>query len=47
MKQINKITQLFQETWVLCYFGKHWACQDMDDQTQLILDNLTKASIDI
>ena len=47
MQQINKITQHFPEILVLCYFGKPWACPGMPDQTQKILHDLAKASMDI
>ena len=47
MQQINKITQLFPEILLLCYFGEPWTCPGMSDETQQILQDLTKASIDI
>ena len=47
MQQINKITQLFLEVLALCYFGKGSACPGMPDQTQQILHDLTKFSMNI
>ena len=46
-EQINKITQPFPEIWALCYFGERWACPGMPDQTQKMLHDLTKASMDM
>ena len=46
MHQINKIVQPFSETFAI-HFGEHWACPAMPDQTQQILHDLTKASMDI
>ena len=43
-QQINKIAQLFPEILAICYFGERLACPD---QTQQILDDLNKASMDI
>ena len=47
MQQINKIAQLFLEIFAICYFGEHWACPSMPEQTQQALHDLTKASMDI
>ena len=47
MQQIIKITQHFPEILLLCYFGEPWTCPGMPDQTQQILQDLTKASMDI
>ena len=47
MQQINKINQPFPEILAPCYFGEHWACPGMPDQTQQILHDLTEASMDI
>ena len=46
MQQKNKITQSLP-VMLLCYFGEPWACPSMPDQTQQILQDLTKASMDI
>ena len=46
MQQMNKITPPFSEILVLC-FGDHWAYPGMPDQTQQILHDLTKPSMDI
>ena len=46
MQQINKIAQPFLEILAI-YFGEHLACPGMPDQTQQILHDLTKASMDI
>ena len=46
MQQRNKIAQSFSEISVI-YFGEHWACPGMPDQTQQALHDLTKASMDI
>ena len=45
MQQINKIIT-FSEILALCYFGKRWVCPSMRDQTQQILHDLTKESMD-
>ena len=42
MQQINKITRPFPEILLPCYFGKPWTCPGMPDQTQQILQDLTK-----
>ena len=47
MQQINKITQPFPEVLLLYYFGKPWTYPDMPDHTQQILQDLTKACMDI
>ena len=47
MQQINKITQPFQKILLLCYFGKPLTCPGMPDQSQQILRDLAKASMDI
>ena len=47
MQQINKIPQPFPEIFLLRYFGEPWTCPDMPNQTQEILQDLTKASMDI
>ena len=44
-RQINKITQPFPEISAV-YYGESWACLRMPDQTQKILHDLTKASMD-
>ena len=46
MQQINRITQAFPEILAICYFGERWACRGMPDQTQQILHDLTKDSMD-
>ena len=46
-QQMYKITQPFPEILLLCYFGEPWTCPGMPDQTQQILQDLTKASMDI
>ena len=46
MQQMNKTTPPFAEILVLC-FGDRWACPSMPDQTQQILHDLTKPSMDI
>ena len=46
-QQINKITSPFPEILVVCYFGEHWACPGITDQTQQALHDITKASMDI
>ena len=46
MQQINKITQPFPEI-LLFHFGEPWTCPGKPDQTQQILQDLTKASMDI
>ena len=43
MQEMNKIT----ETLLLYDFGEPWTCQCMPDQTQQILQDLTKASMGI
>ena len=47
MQQINKITSPFPDLLVVCYFGEHWACPGITDETQQILHGITKASMDI
>ena len=47
MQQIKKITQPFPEILLLCYFQEPWTCSGMPDQTQQILQDLTKVSMDI
>ena len=47
MQQISKITQPFPKILALCYSGESSACPGMPDQTQLILHDLSKASINI
>ena len=47
MQKINKITQPFPKILLLCYFGEPWTCSGMPEQTQQILQDLTKAAIDI
>ena len=47
MQQIKKITQPFPEILLLCYFGEPWTYPGMPDQTQQVLQNLTKASMHI
>ena len=47
MQQIIKITQHFPEILLLCYFGEPWTCPGMPDQSQQILQDFTKASMDI
>ena len=47
MQEINKTTQLLPVILLLCYFGEPWTCPGMPDQTQQILQDLTKASMDI
>ena len=47
MQQINKTTQPFPEILLLCYSGEPWTCPGMPNKTQQILQDLTKASIDI
>ena len=44
MQQINKITQPFPEIIVA---REHWTCPGIPDQIQQILQDLTKASMDI
>ena len=46
MEHINKLTQPFPDIFAI-YFGEHWACPGMPDQTQQALHDLTKASMDI
>ena len=45
MQQKNNSTLL--EILALCYFGEGSACPGMPDQTQQILHDLTKVSMDI
>ena len=40
-------TQPFPEILALCNFVEQWACPSMLDQTQHILHDLTKVSMDI
>ena len=47
MQQKNKITQSLPEMLLFCYFGEPWTCPSMPDQTQQILQDLTKTSMDI
>ena len=47
MQQIHKIAQPFPEIFGTCYFGEHWACLGMPDQTRQPLHDLAKASMDI
>ena len=47
MKKINKITQPFPEILALSYFEEGLACPGIPEQTQPILVDLTKASMDI
>ena len=47
MQQMNIITQPFPEILLLCYFGEPWTRPGMPDQTQEILQDLTKTSMDI
>ena len=47
MQQINKITQTFLEILAFSYFGEGSTCPGMPDQTQKILHDLTKASMNI
>ena len=47
MQQINKIVQPLPEIFAIYYFGEHWICPGMPDQTQQALRDLTKASMDI
>ena len=47
MQQINKIAQPFLEILTICYFGEHLACPGISDQTQQILHDLNKGSMDI
>ena len=46
MQQINKIAKTFPEIFAICYFEERWTCPGMPDQTQQILHDLTKASMD-
>ena len=46
MQKINKIIQPFPKILVFCYFGGS-ACPGMPDQTQHILHDLIKTSMDI
>ena len=45
MQQITK--ELKPIVLLLCYFGEPWPCPGIPDQTQQILQDLTKASMDI
>ena len=47
MQEINKIAQPFPEILAICYFGEPLGRPGMADQTQQILHDLTKASMDI
>ena len=47
MQQINKIAPLFPEILAICYFEECLACPGMPDETQQILHDLTKASMNI
>ena len=47
MQQINKTAQLFPEVFAICYFGEHWVWPGLPDQTQQILHDLTKVSMNI
>ena len=47
MQQINKIIQPFPEISFPCYFGERWTYPGIPDQTQQILPDLTKASMNI
>ena len=47
MQQINKRAQPFPEIFAVCHFGARWACPGMPNQTQQILHDLTKVSMDI
>ena len=47
IQQIKTIAQPFPEILAICYFGESLACPGMPDQTQQILLDLTKASMDI
>ena len=47
MQKVNKITQPFLETLMLCYFGECWACPGMPEHCQWVLPDLTKASMDM
>ena len=47
MQQIKKKTEPFLQILLLSYFGEHWTCPGMPDQSQQILQDLTKASMDI
>ena len=46
MQQINKIAKPFLETLAICYFEEYLAFPGVPHQTQQILHDLTKASID-
>ena len=46
IQQINKKTQPFPEM-LLIYFGEPWTCPGMPDKTQQMLQDLTKAFMDI
>ena len=47
MQLINKTTQPFPDILLLCYFGEACTCSGMPDQTHQILQDLTKASMDV
>ena len=47
MQLIKKITQPFPKILLLSYFGEPSTCPGMPDQNQQILQDLTKASMDI
>ena len=47
IQQINKIAQPSPEILAISYFEEPLACLGMPDQTQQILHDLTKASMDI
>ena len=46
-QKINKIAQPFPEILAICYFGERLAYPCIPDQTQQILHDLSKASMDI
>ena len=46
MQQINKIAKPFLEILAICYFEEYLAFPGVPHQTQQILYDLTKASID-
>ena len=47
MQQTNKINEPFPKILELCYFGEGSVCPGIPDQTQQILHDLIKASMDI
>ena len=47
MQQKKQMVQSFPEIMLLCYFGEPWTWPSMPDQTQQIMQDLTKASMDI